>query len=107
MRSSPVSAYLQKLTDDGIAKVVTTFIERKKLARETRSLVSRRTLFDGAGRIANSTDNEGRLVGLAVLPVRAMGVTTKIERIGLQFTRSADITVRIYHSSHCFSAGII
>ena len=102
MRYSSVSAYLQKLTDDGIAKVVTTFIERKKLARETRSLVSRRTLFDGAGRIANSTDNEGRLVGIEVLPVRAMGVTTKIERIGLQFTRSADITVRIYHSSQVF-----
>lgn len=99
MRYSPLSAYLQKLTDDGIAKVVNTFIERKKLSRETRSLVTRRTLFDGAGRIANSSDNLGRLVGLEILPVRAMGVTTKIERIGLQFTGNADITVRIYHSS--------
>ena len=98
-RFSPVSAYMMKLVDDGVAKVVTTFIERKKLARETRSLVSRRTLFDGAGRMANSTDNDGRLVGIEVLPVRAMGVTTKIERIGLQFTKSADITIRIYHSS--------
>ena len=96
---SPTSAYMQKMTEDGIAKVVSTFIERKKLARETRSLVSRRTLFDGAGRLANSTDNIGRLVGIEVLPVRSMGVTTKIERIGLQFTQNADITVRIYHSS--------
>lgn len=98
-RYTPASAYMQKLTDDGIAKVVTTFIERKKLSRETRSLVSRRTLFDGAGRITNSTENIGRLVGIEVLPVRSMGVTTKIERIGLQFTGNADITVRIYHSS--------
>jgi len=97
--SSPVAEYMRKLTEDGIAKVVTTFIERKKLARETRSLVSRRALFDGAGRIANSTDNDGRLVGIEILPVRAMGVTTKIERIGLQFTKDADITIRIYHSS--------
>lgn len=98
-RYTAASAFMQKLTDDGIAKVVTTFIERKKLSRETRSLVSRRTLFDGAGRIANSTENIGRLVGIEVLPVRSMGVTTKIERIGLQFTANADITVRIYHSS--------
>lgn len=51
MKFSPVSAYMRKLADDGIAKVVSTFIERKKLARETRSLVSRRALFDGAGRL--------------------------------------------------------
>lgn len=99
VRYTPTSAFMQKLVDDGIAKVVSTFIERKKLTRETRSLVSRRTLFDGAGRLANSTDNVGRLVGIEVLPVRAMGVTTKIERIGLQFTKAADITIRIYHSS--------
>lgn len=99
MKFSPVSAYMRKLADDGIAKVVSTFIERKKLARETRSLVSRRALFDGAGRLANTCAPNGRLVGIEVLPVRAMGVTTKIERIGLQFTGDCDVTVRIYHSS--------
>ena len=99
MKFSPVSAYMRKLTDDGIAKVVSTFIERKKLAKETRSLVSRRSLFDGAGRLTNVSAPNGRLVGIEVLPVRAMGVTTKIEKIGLQFTDNCDVTIRIYHSS--------
>lgn len=95
-----INDFLERLTRNGIATAVQTFIERKQLAKETRSLMERRTFFDGAGRIRATIQNRRRLVGFEIIPVRSMGVTTKIERIGLQMTGTTG-TVRMYlfHSS--------
>jgi hypothetical protein len=75
-------------------------LQGKQLARETRSLVERRTFFDGAARLKATVDNRHRIVGMEIIPVRAMGVTAKIERIGLQMTGGVgDITIYLFHSS--------
>lgn len=95
-----VSDFLAQQTEAGITQTVQTFLQEKGLLRETKELLERRTFFDGAGRLTNLQPNQGKLVGFEISPVRSMGVTTKIERIGLQMM-GATGTVRVYlfHSS--------
>ncbi len=94
------SDFLRKLTRNGISKAVQTFIQVKQLDRETRSLMERKTFFDGAGRLCATLQNTRKVVGFEIVPVRSMGVTMKIERIGLQMTGGTGV-VRMYlfHSS--------
>lgn len=95
-----VSDFVRQLTINGINTAVQNFIQEKQLQQETRNLLERRTFFDGAARLAATIDPTGKIVGFEIVPVRAMGVTTKIERIGLQMV-GATGTVRLYlfHSS--------
>lgn len=95
-----LSAYVRQLTLRGISEVVANFIQSKQLARETRSLVERRTLFDGAARMRSTITAHDKLVGFEIVPVRAMGVTTRIERVGLQMIGATGaITLYLFHSS--------
>ena len=95
-----LSDYIKQQTQAGIAQTVQTFLQMKGLLRETKDLLERRTFFDGAGRLANTQPNQHKVVGMEINPVRSMGVTAKIERIGLQMV-GAKGTVRVYlfHSS--------
>lgn len=94
------SYFLRKLTNDGIAKVVQTFVQVKQLDKETRNLMERRTFFDGAGRIRATLQNNHKLVGFEIVPVRSMGVTAKIEKIGLQMTgATGKVRMYLFHSS--------
>lgn len=95
-----LSDYLRHLTKNGIATMIQTFIQMKGLHRESKNLLERRTFFDGSGRINATIENRGRLVGFEIVPVRAMGVTTKIERIGLQMKGATGIVkMYLFHSS--------
>ena len=88
------------MTRNGIAAAIQTFTQIKQLDKETRNLLERKTFFDGAGRIRATLQNNHKLVGFEIVPVRAMGVTAKIEKIGLQMTGGTGV-VRMYlfHSS--------
>lgn len=99
-RYNMVSDFVRNLTINGINTAVQTFLQEKQLQQETRNLMERRTFFDGAARLAATITPTGKLVGFEIVPVRAMGVTTKIERIGLQMV-GATGAVRLYlfHSS--------
>ena len=90
-----LSDYLERETKKGILAVVQNFIQIKQLNNETKNLLERRTFFDGAGRLAATIQNRGKLCGYEINPLRSMGVTTKIERIGLQMTGAVG-TVRLY-----------
>jgi hypothetical protein len=96
----PMSVWLKSLQDGVTAKTVQTFLQVKSLLKESRPLLERMTFFDGAGRIQNTLPSGQRLVGMEIIPAYSMGVTAKIERIGLQMT-GATGTVRVYlfHSS--------
>lgn len=95
-----LSDFLRRLTKNGIHKAVATFLQGKEIARETRNLVERRTFFDGAARLKATTENNGKIVGMEIVPVRALGVTAKIERIGLQMVGGVgSVTVYLFHSS--------
>lgn len=95
-----VSDFVERLTRNGINTAIQQFIQAKQLSHETRDLLERRTFFDGAARLAATIKPTGRLVGFEIVPVRSMGVTVKIERIGLQMV-GATGTIRMYlfHSS--------
>lgn len=95
-----LSDFLERMTRNGIATAIQTFTQIKQLDKETRNLLERRTFFDGAGRIRATLQNNHKLVGFEIGPVRAMGVTAKIEKIGLQMTGGTGV-VRMYlfHSS--------
>lgn len=95
-----VSDYLRHIVDNGINTVVQTFLQQKQLNRETRTLMERRTLFNGAARLQSIIEPHGRLVGFEITPVRSLGVTAKIERIGLQMSGAVgEITMYLFHSS--------
>ena len=92
--------YLARLTDKGITQMVQRFSADKKITKETKSLLERTTFFDGAGRLNATLQNRGQLVGFEIVPVRSIGVTTKIERIGFQGVGgTGTIRVYIFHTS--------
>lgn len=94
------SDFIRRLMLNGINTAVQRFIQEKQLTKETQDLLERRTFFDGAARLAATINPTGKLVGFEIVPVRSMGVTTKIERVGLQMVGGTG-TVRMYlfHSS--------
>lgn len=94
------SDFLERMTRNGIATAVQTFLQIKDLKQETKTLLERHMFFDGAGRRNAILPNRGKLVGFEIEPVRAMGVTAKIERVGLQMTGgTGTITLYLFHSS--------
>lgn len=95
-----LSDFLERVTRNGIATAIQTYTQIKQLDKETRNLLERRTFFDGAGRIRATLQNTHKLVGFEIVPVRALGVTAKIEKIGLQMTGGTGIVkMYLFHSS--------
>lgn len=90
-----MSDYLERQTKNGIATVLQKFVADKKLNHETRSLLERKTFFEGSGRLAATVRNKEKLCGFEIEHTRSMGVTIKIEKIGLQFTGGTSI-VKMY-----------
>lgn len=95
-----LSDYLEIETRNGIAKAIQEFATIKKLDKETRDLFTRTPLFEGLGRLAATVPNRGKLVGFEIKNKRSMGITTKIERIGLQMTGGVgSVRVYLFHSN--------
>ena len=95
-----LSEFLKGATNAGIAKVANEFMAHKSVEGSSKSLFDHKCFFDGAGRIKNRVVNTHSLVGYEIQPMRGMGVTTQIHKIGLQMT-GANGVVRLYlfHSS--------
>lgn len=92
--------YLVTLTETGIKKVLARFVGEKIKGLETRNLVDRRTLFDGAGRKEGRNVNTGRLVGFEFSPIRSNGITTSLNKVGLQFIGNVGVVkLYLFHSS--------
>lgn len=97
---NPLNDFIVDLMKRGINTAVQTFIQTKQLNEETKSLLERRTFFDGAARLQATIDPKGKIVGFEIVPVRAMGVTAKIERIGLQMVHgTGPVRMYLFHSS--------
>lgn len=94
-KADMLSIYLRDVTRAGIVKVVQTFMAAKTGARETRSILENKTLFDGAGRFDDIVPNRGCLVGFEITPARQIGITLVLNRIGLQM-RGAKGRVKLY-----------
>lgn len=94
------SDFVRQLTVNGINTAVQNFIQEKQLQSETQNLLERRTFFDGAARLQATIDPNGKIVGFEIISVRSMGVTAKIERIGLQMVgATGSVKLYLFHSS--------
>lgn len=93
------SEWLEDKTKASIIKLINKFINMKLADKASKSLIENKTLFDGTGRLTNLATNRNRFVGFEVDTVRSKGVTVKINKIGLQFTRQGKYKVYILHSS--------
>lgn len=95
-----LSDYIARLTDNGINTTIQNFLLMKQINKETKDLLEKRMLFDGAARLENMLTPTGKIVGLEIVPVRALGVTTKIDRVGLQMRGGTGIVkLYLFHSS--------
>ena len=92
--------YLTSITERGIKKAVIRFVNEKIVGMETKNLVDRRTLFDGAGRREARTENKGRLVGFEITPTRTNGILTTINKVGMQMCGNVGkVKLYLFHSS--------
>lgn len=92
--------YLKQITEASIKKAVTKFVNEKIIGLETKNLVDRRTLFDGAGRKEGRTPNKGHIVGFELVPTRTNGLLTTINKIGLQMWGNVgEVKLYLFHSS--------
>lgn len=97
--TNPFSEWLETKTKACITKAINYYINEKVAKGTYKTLCEKKTLFDGTGRIYDTIKNKNNLVGFEIVPIRAKGVTTKINRIGLQFTEPGAYTIFIMHSS--------
>lgn len=100
VRYDLASDFIRRKTEQGIKSAVMRFLREKVIDMETRNIIEKRTLFDGAGRIADTIQNHNRVVGFEITPLREGGITMSIEKIGLQFFGNVgNITLYLFHSS--------
>lgn len=93
------SEWLEDKTKSSIQKAIIRFCNEKMAQGTYKALCENRTLFDGTGRLSDVVKNRKNLVGFEIVPIRSKGVTTKINRIGLQFTEPGEYTLYLMHSS--------
>ena len=97
--TGPFSEWLETKTKAYIARAINRYISERVAKGTYKTLCEKKTLFDGTGRIFDTIKNKNNVVGFEIIPIRSKGVTTKINRIGLQFTEPGDYTILIMHSS--------
>lgn len=93
------SEWLEGKTKASIQKAITRYCNEKTAEGTNKPLCESRTLFDGTGRLVDTVKNKKNLVGFEIVPIRAKGVTTKINKICLQFTKAGEYTLYLMHSS--------
>lgn len=93
------SEWLESKTKASIKKAIARYCNEKTVEGINKPLCESRTLFDGTGRLVDTVKNKKNLVGFEIIPVRAKGVTTKINKICLQFTKAGEYTLYLMHSS--------
>lgn len=99
IETNSFSEWLETKTKACITKAISCYVNEKVAKGTYKALCEKKTLFDGTGRIYDTIKNKNNLVGFEIVPIRAKGVTTKINRIGLQFSEPGDYTILVMHSS--------
>lgn len=94
------SEWLEQKTTASILKAVETFYSTKLADKTIRNLLESKVLFDGAGRLVDVIRNTNSIVGFEIIPIRAQGVTLKIEKIGLQFNKNGRFNLYLMHTSN-------
>lgn len=93
------SEWLESKIKASIQKAIARYCNEKAAQGTYQALCENKILFEGTGRIVDTIKNQKNLVGFEIIPIRSKGVTTKINKIGLQFTEPGEYTIYIMHSS--------
>jgi|WetSurMetagenome_2_1015567.scaffolds.fasta_scaffold35696_5 hypothetical protein len=93
------SEWLLNKTNASILKAINHFYNDKLAKQMSKSILENRRLYDGTGRLLDTINNNKKLVGLELQPLRSKGVVLKINSICLQTNGIGEIPVYIYHSS--------
>lgn len=99
VETNPFSEWLESKTKASIQKAIARYCNEKIAQGTYKALCENKTLFDGTGRLVDTIKNRNNLVGFEIIPVRAKGVTTRINKISLQFTEPGEYTLYLMHSS--------
>ena len=98
-RFNQFSEWLEQKTQGSILKAIRTFWDEKMSEKTAKNILESKALFNGTGRITDLIPSGTNLVGLELVPIRAQGVTLKIEKIGLQMSGQGNVTLYLMHSS--------
>lgn len=93
------SEWLEQKTAASILKVIERFYSEKLRDKTAKNIIESKVLFDGAGRLVDTVRNTNSIVGFELVPIRAQGVTLKIEKIGVQFNKNGKFTMYLMHTS--------
>jgi len=93
------SEWLENKTQASILKAIRSFWDEKMTEKTAKNILESKALFDGTGRIYDTIEGDGNLVGFELVPIRSKGVTTKINKIGLQFQGVGNFKAYLMHSS--------
>lgn len=97
--TDPFSEWLEAKTKAYVQKAIMRYYNERMAKGTARSVLESKTLFDQAGRLTDTEAYGHKLVGMELVPVRGNGVTTRIDRIGLQFNAPCTVTLYLMHSS--------
>ena len=98
-RFDQFSEWLEQKTKASILKAIRTFWDEKMSEKTAKNILESKALFNGTGRITDLIPSGTNLVGFELVPIRAQGITLKIEKIGLQMTGQGPVTLYLMHSS--------
>lgn len=99
IKTSLFSEWLENKTKASIQKAIMRYCNEKASQSTYKALCENKVLFEGTGRLADTVKNKNNIVGFEIIPIRAKGITTKINKIGLQFTEPGEYTLYLMHSS--------
>ena len=93
------SEWLETKTEASIMKAVESYYSSQLADKTVKNLLESKVLFDGAGRLSDVVRNTNSIVGFEIVPIRAEGVTLKIEKIGVQFNKNGNFNLYLMHTS--------
>lgn len=97
---SPLGETLRNAVKGGVTQVASRFVSTKVEDGASKSLLENRILLDGAGRLSNWVVNNHKLVGYELEPLKGVGVTMQLNKIGLQMVDALGVvTLYLFHSS--------
>ena len=89
--------WLKKETQDGILFALNMWIEKKIQRKSAANLLKYDKVIKGSGR-PNDIKTSSGSSGFEIVPVRNLGIVTKIEKVALQFENNASIEIKVFQS---------
>lgn len=97
-KNKAFSAWLRSKTNASISKAVLQYCNNKAVGNMSKALLENKVLFDGTSRLSDTIKNTDSLVGFEIVPIRSRGITLKINKIGLQFTKPGNYKLYLMKS---------